>query len=136
MGESAPRERITIRLYVLDDRRHAYRAADLAPGRWWQVHPVCQDLDAVPGDELFEQLYALAHPTDLLDPRPHGSLGDPPLCCDRCARRLRVLEHDIVVGTGIVALGGTLVLPAPRAVDQSDHAGSTRQPPGLILAGA
>jgi hypothetical protein len=127
MGDDA-RDRLGIRLYYGDALRHAYRATDLTLACWQQIHPVCHDLDAVPGSALYEQLYLLAHPTDMLDPHEHRHLGSPFTGCGRCAARLRVLPHDIVVGTEIVAVHGHLHLPEPRTATEA-------LPRGPALAG-
>jgi hypothetical protein len=117
MGDIA-RDRLGIRLYYGDYRRHAYRAADLNSPQWQQIHPICQDLDAVSPAAFFEQLYQLAHPTDMIDPHEHATLGaDKFIGCDPCQNRLLVITYDILVGTDIVAVHGHLQLPAPRLGD-------------------
>uniref|UniRef100_UPI003F493760 hypothetical protein n=1 Tax=Amycolatopsis sp. CA-096443 TaxID=3239919 RepID=UPI003F493760 len=112
MRDSA-RDRLGIRFYGGDRRRHAYRAADLASRRWQQIHPVCHDLDAVPAAEFFRQLYRLAHPTDEIDPREHASLGGEFDACGDCRGRLLVISYEIVVGVDVVAVHGRLP-PLPR----------------------
>ncbi|UKD50803.1 hypothetical protein L3Q65_00475 (plasmid) [Amycolatopsis sp. FU40] len=110
MGDIA-RERLGIRFYTGDRRRHAYRVADLASTRWRQIHPVCHDLDAVPAAEFFTQLYRLAHPTDEIDPCEHASLGGGFDACELCEAVLLVLSWEIVVGVDVVAVHGCLPLP-------------------------
>jgi hypothetical protein len=122
------RERLGIRLYYGDGRRHAYRVADLVGGCWQQIQPVCHDLDAVPAADLVTQLYVLAHPTDMLDPHQHSSLGAEFDACPRCGRQLRALPHEILAGTDIVAVHGCLDLPAPRR-------GTTACPSAPVHAG-
>lgn len=115
MGDTAC-ERLGIRLYHGDGRRHAYRACDLASRRWRQIHPVCHDLDAVPSTQFFKQLYRLAHPTDEIDSREHASLGGEFDACADCGAVLLVVSYEIVVGVDVVVVHGRLpAIPADLA---------------------
>ncbi|QXV57454.1 hypothetical protein [Amycolatopsis sp. TNS106] len=102
MTGSGKRERVVLRVYAGDGRRHAYLAIDLAQEGYFQVHPVC---NLVFG-------YRLAHLAELIGSVSFRDLGNRFEVCDACLQWLRDQPHEVLVDNEIVAMHGTLDLSA------------------------
>ncbi|OXM44796.1 hypothetical protein CFP75_33275 [Amycolatopsis alba DSM 44262] len=100
---------MVIRFYGGDGRRHVYLAADLAHQGYFQVHPVC--------NHVFD--YRLAHLSDLIGPASFHDRGNGFDVCEPCAEWLGTRPHEVLVGDEIVAVRGTLDIPA--VAPRRDH---------------
>ncbi|WP_125677290.1 hypothetical protein [Amycolatopsis sp. WAC 04182] len=89
---------MVIRLYGGDGRRHAYLAIDLAGEGYYQVHPVCIQVFG----------YRLAHVVGIVGSSSFAGLGNSFEACELCASWLRSQPHEVLVGSEIVAVRGTL----------------------------